>query len=85
MIAESLWLQDIAPPSKLFERGFRRGRTRCGNARDQVDQEDLVAIPGFNLERLNPKEFAVFSFVSSRAIALEHLRTPQTALITYTR
>jgi hypothetical protein len=31
----------------------------------------LVAIPGFNLEWLNPKEFAVFSFVSSRAIALE--------------
>ena len=46
---------------------------------------DVVAIAGFNLNRLNPKEFAAFSFVSCKAIALDRSRTPLTALITHTR
>jgi len=45
----------------------------------------LVAIPGFILNRLNPKEFAVLSFVSSRAVAFERPRTPVPTLNTYTR
>jgi hypothetical protein len=45
----------------------------------------LVAIPGFLLSHRNPKEFAVFSFVSSKAVALKRPLAPQTALITYTR
>jgi hypothetical protein len=35
--------------------------------------EDLVAIPGFLLNRLIPKEFAVISFVPNMALALERL------------
>jgi hypothetical protein len=45
----------------------------------------VVAIPGFKLNHLNPKEFAVFSFVSSRATTLERPQTPLAAPITYTR
>ena len=37
------------------------------------------------MNELNPKEFAVFSFVSSGAIAFKRPRTPLTTLITYTR
>jgi hypothetical protein len=38
--------------------------------------EDLVAIPEFLLSHRKPKEFAAFSFVPNKALALERLRTP---------
>jgi hypothetical protein len=44
------------------------GSSLEAGARRTARLEKIVGIPGFNLNRLNPREFAVFSFVSSGAI-----------------